>query len=93
MDNLSPSVEGNLPCSVEEGSSYGTFVLCKVVGVELKVIVSMGKALGTRLSMGWWLLRLTANVLGFLLLTDNFVPLRLTDVLKINFHCFKKVKN
>ena len=38
-----------------------------------------------RVSMGWWLLRLTANILAFLLLTVNFVPLRLTDVLKSNF--------
>ena len=38
--------------------------------------------------MGWWLLRLTANILAFLRLAVNYFPLRLTDVLKINFHCF-----
>ena len=43
--------------------------------------------------MGWWILRLTANILAFLLLTVNFLSLLLTDVLKINFHSFKKLKS
>ena len=32
----------------------------------------------------------TVNVifLAFLRLTVNFLPLRLTEILKINFHCF-----
>ena len=42
--------------------------------------------------MGWWLLRLTAKILAFLRLTVNLFPLRLTDVLKNNFHCVKKLK-
>ena len=40
--------------------------------------------------MGWWLLRLTPNnILAFLRLTVNLYPLRLTEVLKINLHCFR----
>lgn len=37
-------------------------------------------------------LRLMVNILAFLRLTVNFFPLRLTDLLKINFHCLKKLK-
>ena len=42
--------------------------------------------------MGWFLLHLTVNILAFLRPTVNFFPLRLTDLLKINYHCFKKLK-
>ena len=42
--------------------------------------------------MGWWLLWLTANILAFLRLTVNFVPLRLTDVLKLISFVLKKLK-
>ena len=42
--------------------------------------------------MGWCLLHLTVNILAFLRSTVNFFPLRLTDLLKINYHCFKKLK-
>ena len=42
--------------------------------------------------MGWWRLRLTAKNLAFLRLTVSFFPLRLTEKLKINFLCSKKVK-
>ena len=42
--------------------------------------------------MGFQLLRLTVNILDFLWLTVNFFPLRLTEMLKINFHCFKGLK-
>ena len=41
--------------------------------------------------MGWWRLRLTAKNLAFLRLTVSFFPLRLTEKLKINFLCFKKL--
>ena len=44
-----------------------------------------------RVSMGSWLLRLTVKILVFLRLTVNFFPLRLKEMLKINFHCFKKL--
>ena len=44
-----------------------------------------------RVSMGWWRLRLTAKNLAFLRLTVSFFPLRLTEKLKINFLCFKKL--
>ena len=36
-------------------------------------------------------LRLTAKNLAFLRLTISFFPLRLTEKLKINFLCFKKL--
>ena len=39
--------------------------------------------------MGWWLLRLSANVWALLRLSVNFFQLRLTKKLKINFFCFK----
>ena len=45
-----------------------------------------------RVSMGWWLLRLSAKIFALLLLSVNFFQLRLTKKLKINFFCFKKVK-
>ena len=40
--------------------------------------------------MGWWLLRLLAKVLALLPLSVNFVQLRLTKKLKINFYSFKE---
>ena len=42
-------------------------------------------------SMGWWLLRLSAKILALLRLSVNFFQLRLTKKLKINFFCFKKL--
>ncbi len=50
------------------------------------------KGLLKRVSMGWWLLRLTVNNLAFLRLTVNFFPSQLTEVLKVNFNCFNKLK-
>ena len=44
-----------------------------------------------RVSMGWWLLRLSAKILAILRLSVNFFQLRLTKKLKINFFCFKKL--
>ena len=44
-----------------------------------------------RVSMGWWLLRLSAKILALLRLSVNFFQLRLTKKLKINFFCFKKL--
>ena len=41
--------------------------------------------------MGWWLLRLSANILALLRLSVNFFELRLTTKLKINFFCFKEL--
>ena len=43
-----------------------------------------------RVSMGWWFLRLLAKVLALLPLSVNFVQLRLTKKLKINFYSFKE---
>ena len=37
-----------------------------------------------RVSMGWWLLRLSAKILALLRLSVNFFQLRLTKKLKIN---------
>ena len=44
-----------------------------------------------RVSMGWWLLRLSAKILALLRLSINFFQLRLTKKLKINFFCFKEL--
>ena len=44
-----------------------------------------------RVSMGWWLLRLSAKILALLRLSVNFFQLRLTKRLKNNFFCFKKL--
>ena len=41
--------------------------------------------------MGWWRLRLSAKILALLRLSANFLQLRLTKKLKINFFCFKKL--
>ena len=43
----------------------------------------------TRISMGWWLLRLSAKILAHLRLSVNFFQLRLTKKLKINFFVSK----
>ena len=44
-----------------------------------------------RVSIGWWLLRLSAKILALLRLSVNFFQLRLTKKLKINLFCFKKL--
>ena len=44
-----------------------------------------------RVSMGCWLLRLSAKMLARLRLSVNFFQLRLTKKLKINFFCFTKL--
>ena len=41
--------------------------------------------------MGWWLLRLSSKILALLRLSVNFFQLRLTQKLKTNFFCFKKL--
>ena len=41
--------------------------------------------------MGWWLLRLLAKILALLRLSVKFFQLQLTEKLKINFFCFKKL--
>ena len=43
-----------------------------------------------RVSVGRWLLRLSAKILALLRLSVNFF-VRLTKKLKINFFCFKKL--
>lgn len=42
---------------------------------------------------GWWVIRLTVNILAFLRLTVDLFSLWLTETLQIHFHCFKKLKN
>ena len=42
-----------------------------------------------KVSMGWWLLRLSSKILALLGLSVNFFQLLLTKKLKINFFCFK----
>ena len=44
-----------------------------------------------RVSMGLWLLRLSAKILALLRLLVNIFQLRLTKKLKINFFCFKEL--
>jgi len=44
-----------------------------------------------KVSMGWWLLRLSAKILALLRLSVNFFQLRLTKMLKINSFCFKEL--
>ena len=44
-----------------------------------------------RVSMGWWLLWLSAKLSALLQLSVNFFQLRLTKNLKINFFCFKEL--
>ena len=44
-----------------------------------------------RVSMGWWLLRLSAKILALLRLSVNLFQLRLTKKLKINFFSFKEL--
>ena len=41
--------------------------------------------------MGWWFLRLLAKILSLIRLSVNFFQLQLTEELKINFFCFKKL--
>ena len=41
--------------------------------------------------MGWWLLRLLAKILALLRLSVKVFQLQLTEKLKINFFCFKKL--
>ena len=43
-----------------------------------------------RVSMGWWLSRLSAKILALLRLSVNFFQLWLTKKLKINFFCFEE---
>ena len=50
-----------------------------------------GQEADKRVSMGWWLLRLSAKILNLLRLSVNFFQLRLTKTLKINFFCFKEL--
>ena len=45
--------------------------------------------LNVRVSMGWWLLRLSAKILALLGLSGNVFQLRLTKKLKINFFVSK----
>ena len=44
-----------------------------------------------RVSMGWWLLRLSAKMFVLLRLSVNFFQLRLIKKLKIDFFCFKEL--
>ena len=44
-----------------------------------------------RVSMEWWLLRLSAKILALLRLSVNFFQLWLTKKLKINFFWFKEL--
>ena len=59
------------------------------VSVVSVVIICLFSSM--RVSVGWWLLRLSAKILALLRLSVNFFQLRLTKKLKINFFCFKKL--
>ena len=41
--------------------------------------------------MGWWLLRLSAEILALLRVSVNFFQLQLTKNLITNFFCFKEL--
>ena len=58
---------------------------------QIKLSHTLSKFEDKRVSMGWWLLRLSAKILALLRLSVNFFQLRLTKKLKINFFCFKKL--
>ena len=64
---------------------------CEKLQFLLKLIKSSVRGGYKRVSMGWWLLRLSAKILALLRLSVNFFQLRLTEKLKINFFCFKKL--
>ena len=44
-----------------------------------------------RVSMGWWLLRLSAKILNLLRLSVNFFSVTVNENVKINFFCFKEL--
>ena len=62
-------------------------------GLLFNLAMTKVSVLYKRVSMGWWLLRLSAKILALLRVSVNFDQLRLTKKLNINFFCFKKLKN
>ena len=76
----------HLPAILEAATKHGS----NHVTNEPEPAHSPGNIL-SRVSMGWWPLRLSAKILALLRLSVNFFQLRLTKKLKINFFCFKKL--
>ena len=66
-------------------------MLTEIDALYLERILSHKSIRVLRVSMGWWLLRLSAKILALLRLLVNFFQLRLTKKLKINFFCFKEL--
>ena len=64
----------------------GYIGMCRCEGYGFQAVYSR-----MRVPMGWCLLRLSAKILALLRLSVNFLQLRLTKKLKINFFCFKKL--
>ena len=75
-----------------EGSINPLFP-CGGMNLRVRPRVKCAANRGTykRVSMGWCLLRLSVKILALLRLSVNFLQLRLTKKLKINFFCFKKL--
>ena len=71
--------------------TLGTRLRVFRVFVELSLAEILRQQQSKRVLMGWWLLRLSAKILALLRLSVNFLQLRLTKKLKINFFCFKKL--
>ena len=59
--------------------------------IQCHTHLALGESRYQRVSMGWWLLRLSAKILALLRLSVNFFQSRLTKKLKINFFCFKEL--
>ena len=55
----------------------------------IKLYNSLCLMANKRVLMGWWLLRISAKILALLRLSVNFLQLRLTKKLKVNFFCSK----
>ena len=81
------------PSPSPPGSRVGPIIAC-VAGASFAGGGGGGKKRKgeERVSMGWCPLRLSAKILALLLLSVNFLQLRLTKKLKINFLLFQKVK-
>ena len=78
--------------TMEKRREFLSLVQCYIIVFEIDSLpFSDFFELTKRVSMGWWLLRLSAKIFALLRLSVNFFQLRLTKKLKINFFRFKKL--
>ena len=63
----------------------------KIFGGKRSTSPPMSVAYRKRVSIGWWLLLLSAKISALLRLLVTFFQLRSTKKLKINFLCFKEL--